>query len=119
MWHYGRTFSFRCLSAWSSHYPLTASLCVNDLMKLLVAEDSLSMRKVVVRMLHAMGYDEVLESPNGADAWEKIQHNDIDLLLTDYNMPLLSGLELTQRVRGQYNRLPTPNLNVYGAQPTR
>jgi len=79
-------------------------------MKLLVAEDSLSMRKVVVRMLHAMGYDEVLESPNGADAWEKIQHNDIDLLLTDYNMPLLSGLELTQRVRGQYTASQLPIL---------
>ena len=55
---------------------------MNDLIKLLVAEDSLSVPKVVERMLYAMGYDEVLESPNGADASEKILHNDIDLLLT-------------------------------------
>ncbi len=79
-------------------------------MKLLVAEDSPSMRKVVVRMLNAMGYDDVLESPNGADAWEKIQNNSIDLLLTDFNMPLLTGLELTQQVRTQYTATQLPIL---------
>jgi len=79
-------------------------------MKVLVAEDSPSMRKIVVRMLNSMGYDEVLESPNGSDAWEKIRSEKIDLLLTDFNMPLMSGLELTQHVRSNYTAAQLPIL---------
>ena len=60
------------------------------------------MRKVVVQMLRAHGYDDVLESANGSDAWKKIQREKIDLLLTDFNMPLMSGLELTRKVRETY-----------------
>ncbi len=60
------------------------------------------MRKVVVQMLRALGYDDVLESANGSDAWKKIQREKIDLLLTDFNMPLMSGLELTRKVRETY-----------------
>jgi two-component system, chemotaxis family, chemotaxis protein CheY len=79
-------------------------------MKLLVAEDSPSMRKVVVRMLKSMGYDHVEESPDGADAWDKIRSDKIDLLLTDFNMPRMSGLELTQHVRGNYTAAQLPIL---------
>ena len=79
-------------------------------MKLLVAEDSPSMRKVVVRMLKSMGYDHVEESPDGADAWDKIRSDKIDLLLTDFNMPRMSCLELTQHVRGNYTAAQLPIL---------
>ena len=77
-------------------------------MKVLVVEDSHPMRTVVKTMLSRMGYGDVLEASNGAEAWEKMQTEHVDLLLTDWNMPVMGGLEFLSKVRGHpdYADLP-------------
>jgi two-component system chemotaxis response regulator CheY len=77
-------------------------------MKVLVVEDSHQMRVVVRTMLKRMGYGDVLEAANGAEAWEKMQFEPVDLLLTDWNMPTMGGLELLTKVRthADYADLP-------------
>ncbi len=67
-------------------------------MKILVAEDSLLMRRILVDSLQQWDY-EVVEAENGAEAWEQFQRDQFPLVLTDWMMPEMDGLELTERIR--------------------
>ena len=69
-------------------------------MKILVAEDNAGMRIMVGEILKTLGYSKVVAVENGALAWEKILAEPFDLLLTDWNMPVMNGLELATKVRG-------------------
>jgi len=66
---------------------------------ILTADDSASMRQMVNFTLTGGGY-EVIESVDGADALEKLdQNSNIQMLITDLNMPNVDGIELIQKVR--------------------
>src|SRR5262245_41057797 len=67
-------------------------------MKVLLADDSDVMRKLVEGSLTKLGYEVVLAT-NGAEAWKLFQRNPVPLVLTDWMMPEMSGLELIQRIR--------------------
>lgn len=77
-------------------------------MKVLLVEDAEGMRKIIGSMLHNMGYDDVVTAENGKDALEVIASAQVDLLLTNWNMPVMDGLQLVQRVRqrSEHTRLP-------------
>ena len=68
-------------------------------MRILLAEDSAAQRKIFVVMLNKLGYDDVVEACDGTEAWEHLSQKEFALLITDWNMPGLSGLELLTRVR--------------------
>ena len=65
---------------------------------IMTADDSVSVRQLVTMSLKQAGY-EVLEAMDGQDALDQLQKNNIDLLITDLNMPGLNGFELIKRVR--------------------
>ena len=65
--------------------------------RILVADDEEYIVRVVSFKLESAGYD-VVEAIDGADAWSKVRAGDIDLVLTDHQMPLLTGLELAGRI---------------------
>lgn len=67
-------------------------------MKILVVDDSSIMRKIVVRTLKQAGFTghTVEEAENGKDALAKIEADAPDLVLTDWNMPEMSGIELVK-----------------------
>ncbi len=75
-------------------------------MKVLVADDSGVMRKIIVRSLNAVGVSEVVEAADGADGWEKLQTESVDLVLTDWNMPNMSGLEFLKKIRESGSEIP-------------
>ena len=78
-------------------------------MRVLVVDDSPTMRRIVVQMLNRLGYPEVFEASDGQAALEVLhQQPGIELLLTDWNMPGMNGLELTVAVRAEarFARLP-------------
>lgn len=77
-------------------------------MKLLVVDDFATMRKIAIKMLAKMGLENVTEAVSGKDAWEKMQNEDFDFILTDWNMPEMTGLELLIEIRKQdkYKDLP-------------
>lgn len=62
---------------------------------ILIVDDSLPMRAVLKRTLAAAGYgkSQMLEAANGEEALELMRHNWIDLVMTDYNMPVMNGLD--------------------------
>lgn len=78
-------------------------------MKIMVVDDSPTMRRIAVQMLKQLGYREVVEAGNGQEALTKLQGGEqIDLLLTDWNMPVMTGLELVQAVRAdqRWGKMP-------------
>lgn len=65
--------------------------------RILYADDELALRKAMEWMLRKAGF-EVRTAADGAEAWEAMQHEHFDLLITDNIMPHLSGVELIERM---------------------
>jgi two-component system chemotaxis response regulator CheY len=74
--------------------------------KVLVVDDSGTMRKIVVRALNHVGFSDTVEAGDGAEALTVFQANQIDLVLTDWNMPNKSGLDLTKDIRALGSKVP-------------
>lgn len=76
--------------------------------KVLVVEDSRAMRVFVSSILEATGQYEVIEVENGFDALRALPRGDYALIVTDVNMPDVSGIELTRFVRdnAKYRGIP-------------
>ncbi|ASM49196.1 hypothetical protein PESP_a1026 [Pseudoalteromonas espejiana DSM 9414] len=68
------------------------------LIKVLVAEDQLTNQQVLKQQLTMLGVDSTFAN-NGAQAWQILQSNHFDMLLSDIQMPLLNGLELAKKIR--------------------
>jgi len=66
-------------------------------MKILVVDDSSTMRRIIKNTLTKLGYEDLEEAEDGADALKKMAG--IELLITDWNMPNMNGLELVKAVR--------------------
>ena len=77
-------------------------------MRVLVADDSRVMRQIVIRTLRQAGYDwwEITEVPDGAAALELAINMDPDLVLSDWNMPEMTGIELLRTMRAQGMDIP-------------
>lgn len=70
-------------------------------MQILAVDDQLTMRTMIEAILSGAGY-EVTTAEDGVDAMEKLRNNHFDLVITDINMPNMSGLSLIPKIR----RLP-------------
>ncbi|MDQ1663756.1 MAG: two-component system, chemotaxis family, chemotaxis protein CheY [Blastococcus sp.] len=77
-------------------------------MKILVADDSRVMRQIVIRTLRQAGYDdhEIVEAEDGADALAKVSSESPDLVLSDWNMPNMSGIECLVAMRASGSTVP-------------
>lgn len=79
-------------------------------MKVLIVDDSSAIRKLMRRMLVSMGH-EPLEACHGKEALERInQHNDIGLILLDWNMPEMNGIELLEALKLRNDMNPKPTI---------
>lgn len=68
--------------------------------KFLVVDDSSTMRRIIKNTLIRIGHENILEGENGLLGWNIMEeHPDIDILITDWNMPEMNGLELVKKVR--------------------
>lgn len=67
--------------------------------RILIADDMISMRRTLRSMLAELGYRNTVEAPNGLVAWEKLQLSKFDLAILDWNMPGLSGIEVLRKSR--------------------
>ena len=80
-------------------------------MKCLVVDDSATMRRIVVNALKSIGYDNVVEAGDGSDALQKCDGS-IELIITDWNMPVMGGLEFVRALRANPTHARTPILMV-------
>ncbi len=66
---------------------------------MLVVDDNHHMRKLVKNILHSLGVKEVVEAADGSDALKELKARPIDLLITDWIMEPLDGVELVRMIR--------------------
>ena len=76
---------------------------------ILAVDDSASMRQMVAFTLKGAGYN-VIEAADGQEALDKARTENIDLVLTDQNMPRMDGITLVQSLRGLAAYATTPIL---------
>ncbi|AFV98127.1 MULTISPECIES: chemotaxis response regulator CheY [unclassified Sulfuricurvum] len=82
-------------------------------MKLLVVDDSSTMRRIIKNTLSRLGYEDVLEGEDGLQGWGVLDANaDIGMLITDWNMPEMNGLELVKKVRADSRFADLPIIMV-------
>jgi two-component system chemotaxis response regulator CheY len=82
-------------------------------LKFLIVDDSVTMRRIVVNSLKNLGYTNYVEASDGQEALGKLGADDsINFVITDWNMPNLSGLELTRAIRGDSAKQDLPILMV-------
>ncbi|MCL2063701.1 MAG: response regulator [Candidatus Cloacimonetes bacterium] len=82
-------------------------------MKFLVVDDSPTMRRIVFNTLKRLGYNEIEEAEHGAEALDKLKTIDgINFVVTDWNMPVMDGLQLVQEIRGMAEYAKVPILMV-------
>ena len=74
--------------------------------RVLVADDSSTMRKIILRSLQAVGVKDVAEAADGAEAVAIFAPGKFDMVLTDWNMPGMTGLEVLKAIRAQDQKIP-------------
>lgn len=83
------------------------------ILKLLVVDDSSTMRRIIKNTLARLEFKDVLEAEHGLEAWKILGENDdIDVLITDWNMPEMNGLELVKKVRAEKKYADMPIIMV-------
>lgn len=85
--------------------------------KILIVEDMAVLRKMVRGMLSQIGFTNISEADDGATAWPMIQSavkegKPFEFIISDWNMPTMSGLELLKNVRADATMVKTPFLMV-------
>lgn len=76
----------------------------------LIVDDMPTMRKIVSKICREIGFEKLQEASDGAKAWEIIKSSQpaIELIISDWNMPHASGLDLVKRIRSdqRFHRIP-------------
>jgi two-component system chemotaxis response regulator CheY len=80
-------------------------------MKFLVVDDSLTMRRIMINALQRIGYTDIIEANDGHDALMKFDDS-VSFIITDWNMPVMSGLEFARAVRATPTGQTVPILMV-------
>ncbi len=78
-------------------------------LKFLVVDDSVTMRRIVANSLKTIGHDLYVEAGDGREALTKLSTDDtINFVITDWNMPEVSGLELVKSIRSsdKFSKIP-------------
>jgi two-component system chemotaxis response regulator CheY len=86
--------------------------------RILVVDDSSTMRRILRATLNRIGYMDITEAGNGVEAYAKASEQVFDCVLTDWNMPEMDGLELTVRLRAkpEYKGIPIVMVTTEGGK---
>lgn len=88
-------------------------------MKLLVVDDSSTMRRIIKNTLERLGHTDILEAEHGLEAWDLLsQNDDVKVVITDWNMPEMNGLELVEKIRAEqkYEDMPIIMVTTEGGK---
>lgn len=81
-------------------------------MRILVVDDFATMRKVIRNLLKQVGYENILEAENGEAALAVLKAQKVDFVISDWNMPTMTGLDLLKAIRADGDLGKTPFLMV-------
>lgn len=80
--------------------------------KILIVDDFATMRKVIKNLLRQIGYQDVVEAEDGVVALKELRSQKIDFVISDWNMPNMTGIELLKAVRADSELSSLPFLMV-------
>ena len=80
--------------------------------KVLIVDDFATMRRILKNILKQLGFKNLVEADDGTTAWEVLEEQSIDLIISDWNMPKMTGLELLKKVRADAKYKTAPFLMV-------
>lgn len=84
----------------------------NPNMKVLVVDDMSTMRRIVRNIFKQLGVGNVVEAENGSDALSKLKADKFDFVVSDWNMPVMAGIELLRKIRADEELKHIPVLMV-------
>jgi two-component system chemotaxis response regulator CheY len=84
----------------------------NKDMRVLVVDDFSTMRRIIKNILRQLGFTNIVEADDGSTAWETLNKDKIDFVISDWNMPKMPGIELLRKVRGSEEFAAMPFLMV-------
>ncbi|BAH75883.1 MULTISPECIES: chemotaxis response regulator CheY [Solidesulfovibrio] len=87
-------------------------MAANKEMRILVVDDFSTMRRIIKNILRQLGFNNILEADDGSTAWETLNKDKIDFIISDWNMPKMPGIELLRKVRGSEEFANLPFLMV-------
>jgi two-component system chemotaxis response regulator CheY len=87
-------------------------MVVDKNMKILIVDDFSTMRRIIKGLLHELGFNNVEEADDGNTALPMLRANGYDFLVTDWNMPGMTGIELLRAVRADAKLSKLPILMV-------
>jgi two-component system, chemotaxis family, chemotaxis protein CheY len=76
-------------------------MSVDKNMRILVVDDFLTMRRIVINLLRQLGFANVTEAADGKLALEKVKTEKIDLIISDWNMPNMTGIDFLRQLRSE------------------
>jgi two-component system, chemotaxis family, chemotaxis protein CheY len=80
--------------------------------KILIVDDFATMRRIIRNILVQLGYSNILEADDGTSALSIIDSEPVDLIVSDWNMPKMTGLDLLKAVRANETTANTPFIMV-------
>ena len=85
---------------------------IDTSLKVLVVDDMSTMRRIIKNVLKQIGFSNLVEAENGQDALTKLKAGDIGFIVSDWNMPVMQGIDLLRAVRGDAELKHLPFLMV-------
>lgn len=88
-------------------------MAINRDMRILVVDDFSTMRRIVKNLLKELGFSNFVEAEDGVQAWGVIEsHGGFDFIVSDWNMPNMTGIDLLRKVRQDPRFKDTPFLLI-------
>ena len=83
-------------------------MAVNTNMRVLIVDDFSTMRRIIKNILRQLGFSNIVEADDGTAAWEILTKDQIEFIISDWNMPQMTGIELLRKVRAseEFGDLP-------------
>lgn len=93
-------------------------MAVDKEMQILIVDDYKTMLRIVRNLLRQLGFNNVEEASDGTEALEKLRENDIGLVISDWNMEPMTGLQLLKEVRSDEKLRTTPFIMITAESKT-
>ena len=81
-------------------------------MRFLIVDDSSTMRRIIINTLTKLGYETFLEAGNGREGLDRLGSGPVDMIITDWNMPEMNGIDFVRSLRATEHGKAVPVLMV-------
>lgn len=83
-------------------------MAVDKNMRILVVDDFQTMRRIIINLLKQLGFNNTAEADDGTTGWDKVAVEKFDLIISDWNMPKMTGIDFLKKVRAtdQFKTIP-------------